>query len=104
MKRLISIILLAVVLCTTLAVCASSEAIGGPVINCPEHAYKSTHIGHVSAVEAYHQLSDGTLCKVTRLTLKHQQVCVVCGTYGSIFIAECAQQHSVCGGSYSCPY
>lgn len=100
MKRLISIILLAVVLCTTLAVCVSSSTVEDIR---HAHVFKTVHTNHIGATSAYHQLPDGSLCQFTRVRLEHRTYCE-CGYTLTTFIANCAEQHSVCGGSYSCPY
>lgn len=105
MKRLINIIVLTVVLCTAMTICASADMYYSDSIEegCA-HNVVAVHSNHISAMQAYHQTADGTLCNFTILRLEHTIKCSKCGDVFGKYVANCTEVHSACGGSVNCPY
>lgn len=105
MKRLISIILAAVVLCTTMTLFTSADVYSQDSTNANcVHDVIVVHSNHISATQAYHTTEDGTLCSYTIVRLEHTIKCSKCNEIFDKYIANCTEIHSACGGSVECPY
>ncbi len=111
MKRIISII----TICTLfIAICTSpltAEAIKNLEHFRDDGTYctlgyeRFVHTNHVAAYDSYHELEDGTMCRITTVVLEHKSYCSYCGDpIRSAFVEACQSQHNVCGESTSCPY
>ncbi len=101
MRKFISIIMLATVLCSVLTICVSSSSAyhinPSNGAKCNNTYYYVSHGDCTNVVNGSHEHTDGRICHVTAVTYIHNKYCSSCNCLLSSYVKRCTETHSICG-------